>query len=204
MRNSDVAYEKIKMMIITAQLKPGQVLVESELMAELNLGRTPIREALNRLDWENFVKIIPRQCIMVNEIPIYEAKYIYQMRFALLGLESELAVKNRTEEDLAKLEETHKLLRTEENLEKRVLLDRQFHRNISAMTRQPFLEKEMGTLQDLSIRLLFLNRDTLSAIDDKAISMHEEIYRCIRDRDSEKLMKAQKEHVQEFMRKFIR
>ena len=57
MRVSDVAYEKIKMMIITATLRPGQTLVEAELMEELGMGRTPIREALNRLAWENFVKL---------------------------------------------------------------------------------------------------------------------------------------------------
>ena len=91
MRVSDVAYEKIKMMIITARLRPGQTLVEAELMEELGMGRTPIREALNRLAWENFVKIVPRQCIMVNEISLYEVESIYQMRFALSPLESELA-----------------------------------------------------------------------------------------------------------------
>ena len=42
-RVSDVAYEKIKMMIITAQLRPVQILVEAELMDRLRLGRTPIR-----------------------------------------------------------------------------------------------------------------------------------------------------------------
>ena len=86
MRVSDVAYEKIKMMIITARLRPGQTLVEAELMEELGMGRTPIREALNRLAWENFVKIVPRQCIMVNEISLYEVESIYQMRFALSPL----------------------------------------------------------------------------------------------------------------------
>ena len=103
MRDSDIAYEKIKMMIITAQLKPGEAVVEARLMETLGMGRTPIREALNRLAWENFVKIIPRQCIMVNEISIYEVESIYQMRFALAPLESELAALNRTDWDLEHL-----------------------------------------------------------------------------------------------------
>ena len=109
MRVSDVAYEKIKMMIITARLRPGQTLVEAELMEEM--GRTPIREALNRLAWENFVKIVPRQCIMVNEISLYEVESIYQMRFALSPLESELAAMNRTEEDLKRLKDSLEVLR---------------------------------------------------------------------------------------------
>lgn len=203
MRNSDVAYEKIKMMIITAQLKPGQALVETELMEQLGVGRTPIREALNRLTWENFVKIIPRQCIMVNEISLYEVESIYQMRFVLASLESELAAANRTEEDLQRLAQNIEALRIETEPEKRVLLDRSFHRTVSSMTGNPFLEKEMNNYQDLSIRLLFLNRVNLSAIDDLDVRTHENIYRYIKDRDAENLTQVQKAHVLEFKKKFI-
>lgn len=204
MRGSDLAYEKIKMMIITAQLRPGQALVESELMERLNLGRTPIREALNHLAWENFVKIVPRQCIMVNEVSIYEVESIYQMRFALSPLEAELAAGNRTEEDLKALAGDIEALKREMDPEKRVLLDREFHRTVSSMTKNPFLEKEMNNYQDLSIRLLFLNRINLASIDDMDVRHHEEIYRCIEDRDAKRLAEVQQEHVLAFKKKFIR
>ena len=204
MRESDVAYEKLKMMIITAQLKPGQALVEPELMEELKLGRTPIREALNHLAWENFVKIIPRQCIMVNEVSLYEVESIYQMRFALVALESELAAKNRTEEDLEQLEKGIEALKSGQDAEQRVLLDRAFHRTVSSMTKNPFLEKEMNNYQDLSIRLLFLNRINLTSIDNMDVKHHEDIYRYIKERDVERLIEVQKAHVQGFKEKFIR
>ena len=204
MRGSDVAYEKLKMMIITAQLKPGQALVEPELMEELKLGRTPIREALNHLAWENFVKIIPRQCIMVNEVSLYEVESIYQMRFALVALESELAAKNRTEEDLEQLEKGIEALKSGQDAEQRVLLDRAFHRTVSSMTKNPFLENEMNNYQDLSIRLLFLNRINLTSIDNMDVKHHEDIYRYIKERDVERLIEVQKAHVQGFKEKFIR
>ena len=204
MRGSDVAYEKLKMMIITAQLKPGQALVEPELMEELKLGRTPIREALNHLAWENFVKIIPRQCIMDNEVSLYEVESIYQMRFALVALESELAAKNRTEEDLEQLEKGIEALKSGQDAEQRVLLDRAFHRTVSSMTKNPFLEKEMNNYQDLSIRLLFLNRINLTSIDNMDVKHHEDIYRYIKERDVERLIEVQKAHVQGFKEKFIR
>lgn len=203
MRDSDIAYEKIKMMIVTAQLRPGQALVETDLMEQLRVGRTPVREALNRLAWENFVKIVPRQCIMVNEISLHEVEAIYQMRFALAKLESELAVLNHTEEDLERIEKNIEVLREEVQPEKRVLLDREFHRTVSSMTKNPFLEKEMNNYQDLSIRLLFLNRVNLSSIDDLDIRTHENIYRYIKGRDTEKLIQVQQEHVKEFKNKFI-
>lgn len=203
MRDSDVAYEKIKMMIITAQLKPGQNVVEAELMEQIGVGRTPVREALNHLAWENFVKIIPRQCIMVTELSLYEVEAIYQMRLALSPLESELAVLNRTEEDLACLAKNIEALRKETEPEKRCLLDRAFHRTVSSMTKNRFLEKEMNNYQDLSIRMLFLNRVNLSTIDDLDIRTHENIYKYILERDMENLIRVQKEHVTEFRKKFI-
>lgn len=203
MRDSDVAYEKLKMMIITARLKPGEAVVEARLMEALGMGRTPIREALNRLAWENFVKIIPRQCIMVNEISIYEVESIYQMRFALAPLESELAVLNRTDRDLEHLKKDIEALRGETAPQKRVLLDRAFHRTVSSMTKNPFLEKEMNNYRDLSIRLLFLNQANLSAIDDMEIRTHEQIYQYIKERDRDQLIRIQKNHMLEFKRKFI-
>lgn len=203
MRDSDVAYEKIKMMIITAQLKPGQTLVEAELMEQLKVGRTPVREALNHLAWENFVKIIPRQCIMVAELSLYELEEIYQMRFALSDLESELAIRNHTEEDLQRLSGNIELLRGESDPEKRCLLDRAFHRTVSSMTKNRFLEKEMNNYQDLSIRLLFLNRANLSSIDDLDIRTHESIYKCIQEGNLPELLSVQRAHISEFKNKFM-
>ena len=81
---------------------------------------------------------------------------------------------NRTEEDLKRLKDSLEVLREETDAEERVLLDRAFHRIISSMTRNPFLEREMNNYQDLSIRLLFLNRINLSSIDDMDIGHHEE------------------------------
>ena len=203
MRDSDIAYEKLKMMIVTAQLKPGEALSETSLMEQLELGRTPIREGLNRLAWEDFIKIIPRQCILVNDISIQEVESVYQMRLALVPLESELAVKNRTEEDIEKLTEVFEQIREERDPYKRVVLDRSFHRVISSMTRNPFLEKAMNNYQDLSIRLLFLNKLNASSVDDLNFEEHASILKYIREESPAELITVQRSHVLSFRRKFI-
>lgn len=203
MRDSDIAYQKLRMMIVTTELKPGELLVESKLMERLHVGRTPIREALNRLSWENFVKIIPRQCIMVNEIPLHEVGDISQIRLALSRLESELAAARRTDGDLERLEQNIQELGRETDQKKRVLLDRDFHRIISSMTKNSFLEQEMNNFQDLSIRLLFYNQESLGTIDNLRIDEHEEMFRCLKERNSEKLIQLQQEHIIGFRNKFI-
>lgn len=201
-RNSDIAYGKLRMMIMTAELKPGQPLAESELMRELQMGRTPIREALNRLSWEGFVKIVPRQCILVNDIPLSEVEAIYQMRVVLSELESELAVKRRTEEELERLMEEIQALEQETDPRKRVLLDRDFHRTVTFMTRNPFLEREMTNYQDLSTRLLFVNQKNLLAIDNMTVDEHVRIYQSLRDRDVKTLIQTQQSHIISFRSKF--
>ncbi|MEE3092729.1 MAG: GntR family transcriptional regulator, partial [Pseudomonadota bacterium] len=65
---SDQAYEGLEEMIVTLHLEPGAVLSEAELSEQLGIGRTPIREALQRLAREGLVLILPRKGILVSEI----------------------------------------------------------------------------------------------------------------------------------------
>ncbi len=65
---TDQAYLRIEEMIVTLRLAPGQMLTETALMRELGIGRTPIREALQRLAFEGLVTILPRRGVMVAEI----------------------------------------------------------------------------------------------------------------------------------------
>ena len=70
MKDSEKAYEKIRKMIVLTKLKPGQEINVSELMEELNLGKTPIREALNRLSYEGYVRILPRKGMLVTNLNV--------------------------------------------------------------------------------------------------------------------------------------
>lgn len=203
MRSSDVAYEKIKKMILTAEMAPGEVIVESELMKKLEMGRTPIREALNRLSWERQVRIIPRQCIMVSELSNRDAEAIYEVRFALSVLEGELAAKRRTEKDLQNLERIIKLIAQEESVEKKVLLDREFHFAITEATKNDFLHNEMKVITDLCVRLLFLNKAHIESINNTVIPEYDEILQSIRTQDEKKTILLLQRHLKSFRDKFI-
>ena len=65
---TDKAYAQLEEMIVTLQLAPGAVLSEMELGERLNIGRTPVREALHRLAREGLVLILPRKGILVTEM----------------------------------------------------------------------------------------------------------------------------------------
>lgn len=203
MRSSDIAYEKLRLMITTAELKPGQVLVEAELVQQLGLGRTPIREALNRLNWEQFVRIIPHQCIMVSELPLHELENIFQMRYTLSSLEGQAAALKRTEAELAALRQLVTQIQTESDPGRRVLLDRKLHDTISEMTRNSFLARQMSVLLDLSTRLLFINREQLDSIDNATIGEYEAIIDCLERQDGPATVEHLQRHVQDFHNKFL-
>ena len=191
-------------MIIRTELKPGQVILVTELMERLNIGRTPIREALIKLSWEGQVRIIPRQCMMISELSIKDMESIYQIRYSLSALEGELASRKRTVDELNKLSEIINRIKNEETDEERIMLDREFHMLISRMTKNRFLEETMNRNLDLSIRLLFLNREEGNSIDDKTTEEYEEIYEALNSQDEEITSELLINHVKKFRDKFVK
>lgn len=204
MKNSEIVYKQIKQMIIRTELKPGEVILDNDLMKKLNIGRTPIREALIKLSWEGQVRIIPRQCIMVSELSIKDMESIFQIRYSLSTLEGELASKRRTDKELSKVSDIINRIKNEENDEERIMLDREFHLAISKMTKNRFLEETMNRTLDLSIRLLFLNREEINSIDDHITEEYEKIYEALQNQDEQATSELLRHHVETFRDKFLR
>lgn len=80
---SEVAYRILKEKIVNLELPPASLLNEAELMAELDLGRTPIREALQRLALENLVVILPRRGTIVADLNLSDLQKIFEVRLEL-------------------------------------------------------------------------------------------------------------------------
>ncbi len=96
---TDRAYHALEEMIVTLKLAPGLVLSESALAAELDIGRTPIREALQRLTREGLVTILPRKGILVTEINPAKQLQLLEVRRALERLIARGAALNRSAEE---------------------------------------------------------------------------------------------------------
>jgi DNA-binding GntR family transcriptional regulator len=80
---SERAYHEIRRMIVRLELAPGAVVRDDELQAHLGLGRTPIREALQRLERDQFVTVIPRRGVFVSGIDVSELAVLYETRATL-------------------------------------------------------------------------------------------------------------------------
>lgn len=204
MRDSDLVYKKIRDKIITTEYKPGQVLNYQELQDEFNIGRTPIREALNKLAWEGQVRIVPRQCILVSELSMIDMQSIYDIRYCLCELEGVLAARKRTQKDIDLLQSIVEKIDKEKDMEASAFLDIQFHNCIAQMTKNKFLEEELNKTLNLCIRLLFLSEEPSVAIFDSSVNDYNDIVKGIIKQDEEKTVENLKNHLMLFRRKFLK
>lgn len=100
----DVVFNNIRDAITSGELKPGERLLEKQLSEKIGVSRTPIREALRKLEIEGFVEMIPRKGAMVAVISQKDIEDVLDIRACLEALAARLACHNMTDEKIANLE----------------------------------------------------------------------------------------------------
>lgn len=182
----DKVYQVIKLEIIRGNLKPGLFLAEEKLSESMHISRGPIREALNRLEKEGFVTIIPRRGTMVSNITAQEVKDISKIRELL---EPFAAKESLSRISRSKLEEIKKdfikLISKPENKENKsifFLLDKDFHKLLNEECRNKKLIEILDNFEDHTnwfINLFMKNYSFKESIKDhlcivEAIEKNEE------------------------------
>lgn len=198
---SDQAYERIKEMILTMALRPGQMLTEAELGAQLGLGRMPVREALQRLAQEDLVTIIPRKGSFVVPLQLDDLQQIFELRLALECLSARLAAERITEDELRRLEDLidrHRHIN--EDAAAHVRVDRAFHLGIAAATRNEYLVRVVERLLNLALRLLYMSGSPMARVGE-IFSEYRAILNALRRRDGEAACRAMEAHIEEFRNK---
>jgi len=100
----EVVFETLREAIISGILKPGERMMEIQLADELGVSRTPVREAIRKLELEGFVVMIPRKGAYVSDISFKDINDIFEIRSALEMLAAGLACERITPEELETLE----------------------------------------------------------------------------------------------------
>ena len=147
----DIAYEQLKERIIKCFFEPGQPIVEEELAKELEISRTPLREAIQRLELEGLVVRNSNGRIRVAPVSIKELKELFIMRSKLEGIAIVDAIDNITEEDikcLSYLAKMVKLTSQMQNQDDTNNFGTQFHSFIYNISRNQTVEKVLFQLND--------------------------------------------------------
>lgn len=154
--NKEEAYEELRVRIITNGFAPGEILKEKDLMAQLAIGRSPLREILFRLQEENLIKPLPRLGYMVTTLDIFEVRELVELRRELEGYAGYLAAQRITTGQLEELRTIIREAETETGETKDVsniteYFDTRFH---SLLYQAAGNQKLVKILQDLHIVML--------------------------------------------------
>ena len=196
---SEEAYLRIRERIVSLDMPPGSVVNEGRLREDLKIGRTPIREALQRLAWENLVRSIPHRGTFVTDVNITDLARITEVRVVLEGHAARLAAERLSGADRESLSMLVEVLKEGPSLNQRELmrLDQQIHRQIYRAARNAFLEATLEQYFNLSLRLWYLVLDREVGLRE-AIKEHVELLQAILSGDAERAEESMHRHVTGF------
>jgi DNA-binding GntR family transcriptional regulator len=198
---SEEAYFKIRDRILSLDLPPGSVVNEARLRGELAIGRTPIREALQRLAHEKLVRSVPHRGTFVTDVNITDLARITEVRVVLESHAARLAAERCQAGDRKAIGELLAALRSGAAADQRQLmsLDQQIHRQIYRSARNSFLESTLERYFNLSLRLWFLVLDHEVRLRD-AVEEHVALLEAVLAQDADRAEVIMRRHVVGFER----
>lgn len=199
---SEKAYHLIKDKIITLELAPSTVIDEQALMKELALGRTPIREALQRLNAEGLVHIVPRRGMFVTDISITDLQKIFEVRIVLAGFCARLAAQRATTDQIAQMQNLLQGLEQAQSGDYKLLIDidRRFQRLLYQAAGNEILAESLDRLYDLSLRIWYLVLHQLGDVRD-AIEEHRQVLEALKAGDGARAEALIQQHIVQFQQK---
>jgi DNA-binding GntR family transcriptional regulator len=156
---SEIAYQRIKELIVTLKLGPGEQVDEEWVAKSLSIGRTPIREALFRLNAENLVEMVHGRGFFVQDISLSNLKDLFETMLIMERSAVALAanrIKKDQIEDLQQINDNLRQAWLEKNFLQVTLLNSRFHRSIYKATDNSFLFAYLDNLQNQSQRLAYM------------------------------------------------
>ncbi|HEY6876106.1 MAG TPA: GntR family transcriptional regulator [Candidatus Dormibacteraeota bacterium] len=196
---SEAAYLSIRDRILSLAMPPGSLVHEGRLQEELSIGRTPIREALQRLAHEKLVRSVPNRGTFVTDVNITDLARITEVRVVLEGHAARLAAERCTSADRTDFKRLLDELQTERVNDQRELmrLDQEIHRRIYRCARNAFLESTLERYFNLSLRLWFLVLDHGVRLRE-AVAEHTSMLEAVVAGDGDRAEDAMRRHVAGF------
>jgi len=193
----EMVFESLREAIILGRLKPGERLMEIQLAEEMGVSRTPVREAIRKLELEGFVVMVPRKGAYVAGISLKDIADVFEVRAALEGLAAGLAAERITEEEMDELERSLFKISTgvEEDFNAIVEGDSSFHDLIYKASRNQRLVSIITHLKEQihRFRMTSLSQPGRTKI---ALDEHKMIVEAICDRNVELAQTLAREHVE--------
>ena len=194
--SAEQIYERVKTMAMTFEIRPGGRVNEVEIAKSLNVSRTPLREALNRLLVEGFLTRAPNRGFIGRPLDAKQVFDLYELRRALEASVAGIACERATDEELLELERFVKASKDraeDTNASSLLALDEQFHERVAALTRN---EEMLRALKSINARIHYFRWiDMQNGRRRHTQQEHLRIVKALRARDAGAATELITEHI---------
>lgn len=193
----EIIYEHLRQAILEGVMKPGERIVERDIAAKFNASRTPVREALRKLESEGLIEYLARRGVIVRGFNVGEVEEIYNIRKVLECLAIRSAIKNITADRITELKRIVQELEQVENgnaVKTTFQGLHEFDDLIADTANMPILKGFLQTLKESLQRYRRINLSHHPRRRD-AVKEHQQILQAIIDRDVERAEEVVKLHV---------
>ena len=204
-RESDRVEAELRQLILTLELEPGLAISEASLMQQYGWGRTPLREAIQRLAEQSLLQIVPRQGIVVTALSVFDFAEMMDAMSMVIGPAAVLACQRMTDDELVQLNE---VVSASENAAragdfvKVSQLDFEFHRILADATGNRHLSRYLQHLHQVATRFNFAawkrDRNAAPSIDE-----HHQIVELLHQRDIEGAKSAMRAHIENARQRIV-
>jgi DNA-binding GntR family transcriptional regulator len=196
------AYGALRDRIVTVRIPPGALIDEEAVAEELEMGRTPVREAIKRLELEKLVTVFPRRGTFAAGINVADLARISDVRSCLEGHAAYRAAERLTDEQRIELDELLRELcgsQGSSDHEELLSLDTRVHRFIYRCAGNPYLEDTLGLYLNLSLRIWYVVLDRLPHLLVR-VNEHSDVLGAIAAGDGDRARALLIEHISTFER----
>ncbi len=200
----DIVYEEVKHQILTGQITPGTRMMEVELADSMGVSRTPVREAMRKLENDGLVIIEPRHGAYVSDISVKDMLDTLVVREDLEGLAAYLATQNTSDEQIEKLEMITKGYSdaiASGDTEGMIRYDEAFHKQVVEMSENKTLIQLFETIHELALRFRYLYYDDFTRYENMPVE-HRKIIDAIKGGDGATARKVSDNHVKK-LKEFV-
>lgn len=193
----EVIFNTLREAIIVGELKPGERLMEVQLAEKMGVSRTPVREAIRKLELEGLVNMIPRKGAHVADLSVKDIMDVLEVRASLDGLATALSAERITEDELKELKHVQMQFIgyvEKDNLQGSVKKDVEFHDIIYRSSRNDKLIQIASNLREQVQRFRVIYLKDYSSTKE-IIKEHTDIYEAILNRDPETAQKIAQRHI---------
>lgn len=187
-------YQKLKEDIIKGKYEPGSVFVEKDYASELNVSRTPVREAVLRLANEGYINIIPRKGTLISSISFEDIKSIYEYRM-ILEPESILLLKDKKIDTSWIDGWIDKFSSENENNSLSEDDDKKFHVELAKLTGNKYIYSQIDLIMDKCSRIRILSNFESSVRYKESLNEHIEILKYLKNKNVSKASEMMKVHL---------